>query len=66
MIVAEPLEKNNKTYCCIFILNASTMEEAKQLLAADPTIKQNIFEMEYYNWHGSATLPEHLKSADKI
>lgn len=66
MIVAGPLEKNDKTYRGIFILDVSTLEEAKQLLDDDPTIKQNIFEVEYYTWYGSAALPEYLKTADKI
>jgi len=66
MIVAGPLEKNDKTYRGIFILDVSTVEEAKQLLDAGPTIKQNVFEVEYYNWYGSAALPEYLKSANKI
>ncbi|MFT3753162.1 MAG: YciI family protein [Paludibacter sp.] len=66
LIVAGPLEKNDKTYRGIFILDVSSIEEAKQLLDSDPTIKQNIFDVEYFNWYGSAALPEYLDAADKI
>lgn len=66
MVVAGPLEKNDQTYRGIFILDVSTFEEAKKLLADDPTIQQNIFEAELYEWYGSAALPEYLKTADKI
>lgn len=66
MIVAGPLEKNTKSYRGIFILDVNTVDEAKQLLDADPTIQQKIFEAKYYIWYGSAALPEYLKAADKI
>ena len=66
MIVAGPLEKNDRQYRGIFILDVSTFDEAQQLLEADPTIKQHVFVAELYNWYGSAALPEYLKTADKI
>lgn len=66
MVVAGPLEKNEQTYRGIFILDVSTLEEAKKLLADDPTIRQKIFDAELYEWYGSAALPEYLKTADKI
>jgi uncharacterized protein YciI len=66
MIVAGPLEKNDKTYRGIFILNVTTFDEAKKLLEADPTITEKIFYVEMYQWYGSAALPEYLKTADKI
>jgi uncharacterized protein len=66
MVVAGPLERNDQSYRGIFILDATTKEEAKELLEADPTIKQKIFEAEYYEWYGSAALPEYLKIAEKI
>ena len=66
MVVAGPLETNDQSYRGIFILDVTTKEEAKVLLDADPTIKQQIFEAEYYEWYGSAALPEYLKTAEKI
>ncbi len=66
MVVAGPLEKNDKTYRGIFILDVKTVEEAAKLLADDPTISKKIFEVEYFNWYGSAALPEYLPAADKI
>ena len=66
MVVAGPLEKNDKTYRGIFILDVKTVEEAAKLLADDPTISNKIFVVEYFNWYGSAALPEYLPAADKI
>lgn len=66
LVVAGPLGKNDKTYRGIFILNSTSLDEAKELLQTDPAIKENIFEVEIYNWYGSAALSEYLESADKI
>lgn len=66
LIVAGPLGKNEKSYRGIFILNVKTIDEANSLLSTDPTIKEKIFEVELYNWYGSAALPMYLKSHDKI
>ncbi|RPH33322.1 MAG: hypothetical protein EHM93_05760 [Bacteroidales bacterium] len=66
LIVAGPLGKNEKTYRGIFILNITSLDEAKELLQTDPAIKENILEAELYNWYGSAALSEYLETSDKI
>ena len=66
LVVAGPMEKNDKNYRGIFILNVKTTEEAKELLDTDPTIKNHIFEVELYGWYGSAALPLYLKSHERI
>jgi len=66
MVVAGPLETNENAYRGIFILDVPTLEEARLLLQNDPTVKQNIFKAEYYQWYGSAALPQYLNAADKI
>jgi uncharacterized protein YciI len=66
LVVAGPMEKNDHNYRGIFILNVKTPEEAKELLAADPTIKNHIFEAELYEWYGSAALPLYMKSHERI
>ena len=66
LVVAGPLGKNDKTYRGIFILNGTSLDEAKELLQTDPAIKENIFDVELFNWYGSAALSEYLESADKI
>lgn len=66
LIVAGPLESNKDSYRGIFILDVPTFEEAGDLLEQDPTIKEKIFEPEYFKWYGSAALPEYLKSDEKI
>ncbi|CAN5405752.1 hypothetical protein BH23BAC1_BH23BAC1_29600 [soil metagenome] len=66
LIVAGPLGKNENNYRGIFILNASTFEEARELLETDPAISEKLLEAELYNWYGSAALAEYLESSDKI
>lgn len=66
LIVAGPLDKNENAYRGIFILDIPTFEEARQLLENDPTIKERIFDAEYYNWYGSAALPVYMESDKKI
>lgn len=66
LVVAGPLGKNDKTYRGIFILNISSLDEAKELLKTDPAIKENLLDAELYKWYGSAALPVYLESSDKI
>lgn len=66
LIVAGPLKKNDKNYRGIFILNVKTIEEANALLLTDPAIKEKLFEVEVFEWYGSAALPEYLKIHEKI
>ncbi|WP_447637868.1 YciI family protein [Flavobacterium microcysteis] len=66
LIVAGPLKKNDQNYRGIFILNAKTIEEANELLLTDPAIKEKLFEVEIFEWYGSAALPEYLKIHEKI
>lgn len=66
LIVAGPLGKNEKQYRGIFILSAKSIEEAKEMVSTDPAVNHGIFEVELYNWYGSAALPVYLKTHDKI
>ncbi|MFD2567582.1 YciI family protein [Pseudotenacibaculum haliotis] len=66
MIVAGPMQKNDKTYRGIFILDVPTIEEAKKLLQTDPAIKEKYLAPELYVWYGSAALATYLESADKV
>ena len=60
LIVAGPLENNDRNYRGIFILNVKTVDDAKALVATDPAIKAGVFETELYGWYGSAALPAYL------
>ena len=64
--VAGPLQKNDKNYRGIFILNVKTIEEAKVLLQSDPTIKAQVLDAELYGWYGSAALPMYLPASEKV
>ena len=66
MIVAGPMQKNDKSYRGIFILDVSTIEEAEKLLLTDPAIKEKYLEPDLYVWYGSAALVTYLESADKV
>lgn len=66
LVVAGPLGKNDKSYRGIFILNVTTFEEANELLAADPAIREKMLEPELFKWYGSAALPAYLEDAGKI
>lgn len=66
LIVAGPLEQNERTFRGIFILNVDSMAEANEILITDPAIQENLLAYELFNWYGSAALPEYLPSADKV
>lgn len=66
MIVAGPFEKNDKTFRGIFILDVKTVDEARDLLKADPAVSEKILEAEYFHWYGSAALPTYIENVDKI
>ena len=66
LVVAGPLQKNDKSYRGIFILNAKTTEEARTLLDTDPAIRAGLLASELYNWYGSAALPLYLPAVDKV
>ena len=66
LVVAGPFEKNDKNYRGIFILNASSIDEAKEILATDPAIKAKLLDADLFKWYGSAALPEYLNAAEKI
>lgn len=66
LTVAGPFIKNDKGYRGIFILNVKTFEEANALLAGDPTIKEEVFEVEMFQWYGSAALGEYMDAHKKI
>lgn len=66
LIVAGPIEKNEKKYRGIFILDVKNKEEAHNLLQNDPAIQSKLLEPELYNWYGSAALPVYLETSEKI
>ena len=66
LIIAGPVGKNPNNYRGIFILDVKTHDEALQILTADPTIREKIFDVELYDWYGSAALPTYLPAHTKI
>jgi len=66
LVVAGPLQKNDKTYRGIFILNVKTIDEAKNLLATDPAVHAQLLDAELYGWYGSAALPLYLPAVKKV
>ena len=66
LVVAGPLQKNDKEYRGIFILNARTVEEANILLGTDPAVKEKFLDAEFFPWYGSAALPMYLQWHDRV
>jgi uncharacterized protein YciI len=66
LVVAGPFETNEKKYEGIFILNVTTIEEAKPLLEMDPAIKAKALDVELFQWYGSAALPMYLKFHEQV
>jgi uncharacterized protein YciI len=66
LIVAGPLQMNEKNYRGIFILNVKTTDEAKLLLQTDPAIRAGLLAAELYGWYGSAALPMYLPSVEAV
>jgi uncharacterized protein YciI len=61
LVVAGPMQKNDKNYRGIFILNVNSLEEATLLLNTDPAVKAGLLAAELFQWYESAALPEYLK-----
>jgi uncharacterized protein YciI len=66
LVISGPMDKNDKTYQGIFILNVTTKEEAAELLKSDPVIREKILDTELFEWYGSAAISEYLKVHKKI
>lgn len=66
LVVAGPLYKNDRSYRGIFILNTGDIQEAKEMIGTDPAIKEKVFDVELFQWYGSAALPEYLPYHEKV
>lgn len=66
LAVAGPFGKNDLGYRGIFILNSSSIDEAKTMVAADPAVKAGLLNAVYLNWFGSAALMETPDIHNKI
>jgi uncharacterized protein YciI len=66
LVIAGPMGKNEKNFEGIFILNVKTIEEARELLKGDPTIREKVLDTELYIWYGSAAISEYLKVVKSI
>jgi len=56
LVVAGPFDSNSSGLRGIFILNASTVEEARKLTDTDPVVKSGLMAVDHYLWYGSAAL----------
>lgn len=66
LVVAGPMGDNDKNYRGIYILTATTTEEANAMMAGDPAIVNGVLALEYYNWYGSAALSQYLEVHKRI
>lgn len=65
MIIAGPLEKNDKTYRGIFIFDTDSIDEVNEMLKNDPTITSKIFDVELFKWYEPAALPAYIDVYEK-
>ncbi|MBC7898732.1 MAG: hypothetical protein H7070_01645 [Saprospiraceae bacterium] len=66
LTVAGPFAKNDKGFRGLFILNVTTVEDAKKLTDTDPVVKSGMMVVEHVVWYGSAALMETNSIHEKI
>jgi uncharacterized protein YciI len=66
LIIAGPLNQNTQAYRGIFIFNVPEVDEARKLVDQDPTVREKIFDVEYFGFYGSAALPEYMDADKRI
>lgn len=66
LVVAGPFGSNGKGYRGIFILDAKSEDEARELVMTDPVVKAKVLDAEIIEWYGSAALPSYLDVHGKI
>ncbi|MCU0363096.1 MAG: YciI family protein [Bacteroidales bacterium] len=66
LVLAGPFDTNESSWRGLFIFNVPTVEEAKELVKTDPTVKERIFEVDFYRWYGSAAISEYMPYDKKL
>jgi uncharacterized protein YciI len=60
LVMAGPLDKNERQYRGIYVFNVPTVEQARALAKEDPSIQAGYFDVELFGFYGSAALPMHV------
>ena len=60
LVVAGPFGNNANSFRGMYIFDVPTVQEAKVLLKSDPAIEAGIFDVDMYQWYGSAALKSYL------
>lgn len=66
IVVADPVGKNEEGLRGIFIIDAKTEEEVKQILQEDGAVASGILKAMILPWYGSAALPTYMENHSKI
>ena len=66
LVMAGPLQKNDKQYRGIYVFNVKTVDEARAMAAKDPSIQAGYFDVELFGFYGSAALPMHVPIHESI
>ncbi|MDX2273869.1 MAG: YciI family protein [Hyphomonadaceae bacterium] len=56
LLVAGPLGENDNAYRGIFVISTASIDEARALVATDPTVAAGVFTVEAYRLYSSAAL----------
>ncbi len=60
LVMAGPLDKNERQYRGIYVFNVPPVEQAKAMAKEDPSIQAGYFDVELFGFYGSAALPMHV------
>lgn len=60
MVLAGPLEPNERTFRGIFVFDVQTIDEARELLKEDPAVREGLLSAELFRWYGSAALAKYI------
>jgi uncharacterized protein YciI len=60
LVMAGPLDKNDRQYRGIYVFNVPTVEQARAMAKEDPSIQSGYFDVELFGFYGSAALPMHV------
>ena len=66
LAVAGPFGKNDIQFRGLFILNVTSVEDAKKLTDADPAVKAGVMIVEFIPWYGTAALMQTNEIHERI
>lgn len=66
LVLAGPMEDNDKHYEGIFVFNTTNIDEAKQWVSSDPAVQAKYLDAELFSWYCSAALQQIAGLHEKV